>query len=91
MVSSFGVCDCDEQRNQMQLMEEKVSLGLWLQSVMTGNQGRHLKQESGGRDWGRVLLSTFLSMSCSARFLIALRTTCPEVASPTVGWTLPHQ
>lgn len=30
-------------------------------------------------------------MACSARFLLAPRTTSPEVVSPTTGWTPTHQ
>lgn len=38
---------------------------------------------------GRMPLIGLLSVACTD--LIELRTTCPEVALPTLGWTFPHQ
>jgi hypothetical protein len=38
-----------------------------------------------------VLLNGLHFMAYSASFLVEPRTTSPEVAPPTMGWTLPHQ
>lgn len=41
--------------------------------------------------WRGVLLTGLLHVASSAYFLRELRTTSPEMASSTVGWSLPHQ
>lgn len=57
------------------------------------NQGKS-NQEAGGsnrhRDHGGVLLTSLLSLACSASFVIAPRTTSPGVAPPTMFWDLPN-
>ena len=65
--------------------------------VRTGTQAG---LEPGGRSWCRghervllpVLFPTFCStcFSCSACFLLELRTTRPRMASPIMGWALLH-
>jgi hypothetical protein len=40
------------------------------------------------RGHGGILFTGLLSMTC---FHIQPRTTCPEMALPTMGWALPHQ
>lgn len=38
-----------------------------------------------------MLLIVSLFLACSVTFLRQQRLACPEVTSPSVGWTLPHQ
>jgi hypothetical protein len=52
--------------------------------------GRNLKAGTDAKAID-ILLTRFLSVPCSACFLIESRTTFPRVASPTTGWALPHQ
>lgn len=57
----------------------------WLKatSFREGHQGRTSAAAAGEH--------CLLSRRCSGTFLIALRTTCPEVALPTLDWALPYQ
>lgn len=53
-------------------------------------------QETGGSSWCRVLGVCRLLVCFSwhvqpAAVLYPTTTTCPEVATPTVGWAFPHQ
>ena len=53
-----------------------------------GKSSRNSRQEVMQKPW-RNSVSCLLPIACSACFLLAPRTTCPGVATPTVGWALP--
>lgn len=81
----------------------KSSLGkkgfIWLKysgfQSLEGSQDRNWRQQPGGRNWSRshrgTLLTGLLLLACSICFLIPLRTTCPGIDPPTLGWAFPHQ
>jgi hypothetical protein len=60
-----------------------------------GNLGKSSIQKPGGRKWSRdhggMLLTGLLSMACSVWFLIQSKTTCPEMAWPSLAWILSHK
>jgi hypothetical protein len=54
-------------------------------------QGRQLEAGADAEAVGECCLLACSPMACSFCSLIEPRTTSPEMATPTVGWALPHQ
>lgn len=60
-------------------------------SITVRSQGRNTGKEPGSRNRSRTLITGLFLMSCSASFLIQLRTSCSGMALLTVGWAFPCQ
>ena len=67
------------------------SLAYTSQSI-SRSQSRNLEAGAeADRGRGGVLLTDLLPMTCSVCFFIPSMTTCPGMAPPTMGCSLPHQ
>lgn len=87
----FDIFCCDKTLTKMNLMKKGF---VWLkcprQSITEGSQGRNSSRDRGRNQEQRQLTGS-VPLTCSACFLIQLRTTCSEVTSLTVGWALLYQ
>jgi hypothetical protein len=52
-------------------------------------QGRNLEAGADAEAMEGMLLTGLLSMTCSACFVIELKTTSPGIAPPKMGWASP--
>ena len=74
-------------QRQLEKQRAYIAHSLSLKAMRAGTQAG-LEPHRGHRG---VLPAGSLLMSCSARFLIKLRTTSPEVVPHTMCWDFPHQ